>query len=114
MPRPSWDPESCQMVSHSMLSQEITLTAWHPLNISAASCVICLQAAAAKEYADPGTPNPRVAWVSHFAYDGAEEYQISWAPYKAELAEGAGADMLSQEEIAAIPGGWGTPCLFVV
>lgn len=55
---------------------------------------------------------PVVAWASHFSYDGAESYQLSFAEYKANLVQDAGADMLDYEEVASIPGV--TPSLFAM
>lgn len=51
-----------------------------------------------------GSPR-KVAFVSYFIYPGVgENYQISWADYKAELARDTGTEMLDFDAVKAIQG----------
>eukprot|EP00887_Chlorella_sp_A99_P001798 scaffold19.g1798.t1 len=58
------------------------------------------ETAQAATRAAAGAP-PVVAWVSRFSYGGEENYQISFAPYKANLTTKAGGAMLDQQASAA-------------
>ena len=61
-----------------------------------------VKAAALK--AAEGAKVPVVAWISHYLYDKDESYQISFAPYKAELVADSGAAMMDFDALSKIPG----------
>lgn len=54
--------------------------------------------------ASEGGNVPVVAWASHYLYDTDESYQLSFAPYKAELVADAGAKMMDFDALSKIPG----------
>lgn len=58
---------------------------------------------AERRKADAGA-SPVVAFPAHFAFDGDENYQLSFADYKAQLVGDAGGKMLDKAAIAAVPG----------
>lgn len=59
---------------------------------------------ATKAAAAGAATKPVVAWAQHFQYDKDENYQLSFAPYKAELTEDAGAAMLDRDALKAVAG----------
>lgn len=63
-------------------------------------------AASAKDALEAdGGDAPVVAFTQHFSYPGfASSYQISFAPYKLDLIEGASARSLNATEVLEIPG----------
>ncbi|KAL4424905.1 hypothetical protein ABPG77_002128 [Micractinium sp. CCAP 211/92] len=64
---------------------------------------------ATKAAAAGASTKPVVAWAQHFKYDKDENYQLSFAPYKAELTEDAGAAMLDRDALKAVTGVQGDP-----
>lgn len=65
--------------------------------------------AAARTAAAAQPKTPVVAWAQHFIYDPSEYYQLSFAPYQAQLTDDAGGAMLDRDSIKAVPGVQGDP-----
>lgn len=51
-----------------------------------------------------GVAQPVVAWANHYVYGTDESYQLSFAPYKVQLAAAAGGTSLDFATIAKMPG----------
>lgn len=51
-----------------------------------------------------GNKQPVVAWTNHYVYETNESYQLSFAPYKEQLAAAAGGTSLDFASISKVPG----------
>lgn len=51
-----------------------------------------------------GAKVPVIAWASHYVYDKDESFQLSFAPYKAQLVADSGATMMDFDALSKIPG----------